>query len=145
LLITEEYLSKDLTKKEVQLREQFWMLLYPTLNKSLLVSSNEGKAISEATRIKLSIINKFYQYKVEKKGIILVGSKKLIFSIKELSHTSGISLDQNVRIKDNGHSFDFIFFYFLLYFIVDHKIKKTKCDTVTGHMTRSHKSHTHVT
>lgn len=74
LLIVEEYLSKDLTKKEVQLREQLWMLLYPTLNKSLLVSSNEGKAMSEATRIKLSTINKFYQYEVNKKGVILVGS-----------------------------------------------------------------------
>ena len=31
--------------------------------------------------------------------------------------------------------FSFILFYFLLGFIVDHKIKKTKCDTITGHMT----------
>ena len=33
------------------------------------VSSNEGKAMSEATRIKLSTINKFYQYEVDKKGV----------------------------------------------------------------------------
>jgi len=38
-----------------------------------------------------------------------------------------------------------IFFYFLLGFIIDHKTKKIKCDTITGHMTRSHKSHAHVT
>ena len=56
----------------------------PILNKSLLVSSNEGKAMSEATRIKLSTINKFYQYEVDKKSVILVGSEKLIFSMKEL-------------------------------------------------------------
>lgn len=74
LLIVEEYLSKDLTKKEVQLREQLRMLLYPTLNKSLFVSSNEGIAMSEETRIKLSTINKFYQYEVDTKGVILVGS-----------------------------------------------------------------------
>jgi len=96
LLIVEEYLSKDLTKKEVQLREQLWMLLYPTLNKSLLVSSNEGKAMSEATRIKLSTINKFYQYEVDKKGVILVGSEKLIFGMKELSRTGVVSLDQKL-------------------------------------------------
>ena len=39
----------------------------------------------------------------------------------------------------------FILFYFLLGFIVNHKIKKTKHDTVTGHMTRLHKSHAHMT
>ena len=40
--------------------------------------------------------------------------------------------------------FLFIFLYFLLFFIVDHKTKKTKCDTVTGHITQSHKSHAHM-
>jgi len=39
----------------------------------------------------------------------------------------------------------FILFYFLLGFIVDHKMKKTKSDMVTGHMTKSCKSHAHVT
>jgi len=34
---------------------------------------------------------------------------------------------------------DLVLFYFI--FIVDHKMKKTKCDTVTGHMT-GHKNHT---
>jgi hypothetical protein len=96
LLIVEEYLSSDLTKKEVQLREQLWMLLYPTLNKSLLVSSNEGIAMSEETRIKLSTINKFYQYEVDKKGVILAGSEKLIFGLKELSRTGVLSLDNEL-------------------------------------------------
>ena len=41
--------------------------------------------------------------------------------------------------------FYFILFYFLLGFIVDHKTKKTKHDTITGHMTRSHMSHAHMT
>ena len=51
----------------------------------------------------------------------------------------------SVRIEDDGLGFYFIFFYFLLGFIVDHKTKKTKHDPITGHITRSHKSHTHVT
>ena len=41
--------------------------------------------------------------------------------------------------------FSFIFFYSLIGFVVDHRMKKTKHDTVTGHITRSHKSHAHVT
>ena len=50
-----------------------------------------------------------------------------------------------VRIKDDRLGFYFILFYFLLGFIINYKTKKTKHDTVTGHMTRSHKSHDHVT
>jgi len=52
--------------------------------------------MSEATRIKLSTINKFYQYEVDKKGVILVGSEKLIFGLKELSRTGVVSLDQKL-------------------------------------------------
>ena len=40
--------------------------------------------------------------------------------------------------------FPFIFFYFLLIFIIDQMMKKTKCDTVTGHVSQSHKLHTHM-
>ena len=54
----------------------------------------------------------------------------------------------SVRIKNNGPSFYFIFSYFpfiFSYFLSkEYKTKKTKCDTITGHMTWSQKSHTHV-
>ena len=49
--------------------------------------------------------------------------------------------DSDIGIKDNRLSF----ILFSLIFIVDYKVKKTKCDIITGHMTRSHKSHTYVT
>jgi hypothetical protein len=91
LIIVEEYDSNKLKiKKDLQLREQLWMLLYPTLNISLLVSSNDGRAMNEKNRIKLSTINKFYQYEI-KDGIILSESEKLIFGMKELSRTGILS------------------------------------------------------
>ena len=99
LIIPEEYKSEEVTKNEIQLREQLWMLLYPTLNSSLLVSSNGGRAIAEKERIKLSTINKFYQYEV-KDGEILNGSEKLIYGMKELSRTGIISLDNTVHPID---------------------------------------------
>ena len=40
--------------------------------------------------------------------------------------------------------FYFYFSFIFLYFIVDHKMKKTKGDTVTGHMIQLHKSHAHM-
>jgi len=95
LIIVEEYKSKELTKKIIQLREQLWMLLYPTLNSSLLVSSNEGRPMTEEKRLKLSTINKFYLYEI-KDGVILSGSEKLIFGMKELSRTGILSSDQKI-------------------------------------------------
>ena len=52
---------------------------------------------------------------------------------------------QCVRIEDEGLGFHFIFFHFpfiFSYFLL--KRKKTKCDIITGHMTWSQKSHTHM-
>jgi hypothetical protein len=71
------------------------MLLYPTLNRSLLVSSNDGRPMSEEKRLKLSTINKFYLYEI-KDGVILSGSEKLIFGMKELSRTGILSSDQKI-------------------------------------------------
>ena len=42
--------------------------------------------------------------------------------------------DFAVRIEDNGLSFYFILFYFLVGFIIDHRMKKTKCDNVICHI-----------
>jgi len=40
----------------------------------------------------------------------------------------------SVRIENNKLSFYFILFYFIFSYLVENKIKKTKCDTVTDHM-----------
>ena len=95
LIIVEEYNSKELTKKIIQIREQLWMLLYPTFNRSLLVSSNDGRPMSEEKRLKLNTINKFYLYEI-KDGEILSGSEKLIFGKKELYRTGILSSDQKI-------------------------------------------------
>ena len=75
------------------------MLLYPTLNSSLLVSSNDGRAMAEKDRIKISTINKFYLYEVIN-GVILKGSEKFIYGMKELSRTGIISSDSTVHPID---------------------------------------------
>ena len=53
-----------------------------------------------------------------------------------------------VRIEDNKLDFYFIFFYFPLIFsyclLKEYKIKKTKYDIVTGHITWSQKSQAHM-
>ena len=95
LIIVEEYNSKELTKKIIQFREQLWMLLYPTFNRSLLVSSNDGRPMSEEKRLKLNTINKFYLYEI-KDGVILSGSEKLIFGMKELHRTGILSSDHKI-------------------------------------------------
>lgn len=84
LIIVEEHLSSNLDKPFVQSREQLWMLLYPTLNRSLLVSSNEGTPMLEQDRIKLKNLKIFYQYEVEC-GKIVPGSEQKIFGLKSLS------------------------------------------------------------
>jgi len=53
----------------------------------------------------------------------------------EVSFSGGETLKGgDIRIKDNELSFYFILFYFLLGFIIDQQMKKTKCDMVTGHI-----------
>ena len=57
-------------------------------------------------------------------------------------------LQQSVRIKDNKLGFYFIFshfpFIFSYFLLKEYKTKKTKCDTVTGYMTWTQKSHAHM-
>lgn len=95
LITVEEYLSERLTKNFILLREQFWMLLYPTLNISLLVSSNDGSPMAEEKRINLPTIKKFYQYEVNE-GVIISGSEKIIYGMKELARTGVISLNNTL-------------------------------------------------
>jgi hypothetical protein len=46
--------------------------------------------------LKLSTINKFYQYEV-KDGVIVNGSERLIYGMKELSRTGIISSDNKIH------------------------------------------------
>jgi hypothetical protein len=50
----------------------YHILSYTTLNKSLLVSTNEGRTMREENRLKLSTINKVYLYEI-KDNVILSG------------------------------------------------------------------------
>jgi hypothetical protein len=87
LIIIEEYFSDKLEKPLIQSREQFWMLLYPTFNRSLLVSSNDHRIMLEKDRVILKNLNIFYQYEVEEGKVI---NKRKIFGMKELSRTGVI-------------------------------------------------------
>lgn len=71
------------------------MLLYPTLNSSLLVSSNNGLPMSEENRIKLNTITKIYQYEV-KNNFIIKESEKVIYGMKELARIGVKSSDGHI-------------------------------------------------
>ena len=61
------------------------------------------------------------------------GTRSLLTSAKLL-------VGWHVRIENDGLGFYFIFFSFF----IGNKMKKTKCDIITGHMTWSQKSHDHM-
>ena len=71
-------------------------------------------------------------------------------NISSTIYTKQIQIYTNnstVRIGNNELSSYFIFlsfFSFIFSYLIENKIKKTKCDTVTGHMIWSQKSLNHV-
>lgn len=81
-------------------KEQFWMLLLPTYNRSLVVGSNEGLPISEDKRE--SISTKIFIYEVSDDGRLKANSEEVVYGIKELSRIgikskfSGLTLAANV-------------------------------------------------
>src|ERR1700712_210239 len=93
LLIPQEDLSDKLNKSFFQDWEQFWMMLNPTLNRSLMVSSNSGFIMSEEDRMELSTV--IYQYEIEDNKII-PQSQKLLFGLKETSRI-GITNDSGLH------------------------------------------------
>lgn len=70
-------------------REQFWMLLIPTYNRSLVVGSNSRGPIPEDQRqTKSSIV---YVYTVRRENDkIIIGSELIIWGIKETARQLGI-------------------------------------------------------
>ena len=51
------------------------MMLYPTLNRSLMVSSNSGTMMSEENRMKISTM--FYQYEIDNNNAIIPNTEKM--------------------------------------------------------------------
>lgn len=65
------------------------MLLCPTINRSLLVSSHQSGAMPEKDRKKISTL--FYQLEV-KNGSVVIDSQKELYGIKEASRTGIVSI-----------------------------------------------------
>ena len=52
------------------------MMLNPTLNRSLMVSSNSGIMMSEEDRMKISTM--FYQYEIDNNNAIIPNTEKIL-------------------------------------------------------------------
>lgn len=83
LLIPQLGISSDLNKAIIQNWEQLWMMLNPTLNRSLMVSSNSGTMMSEEDRMKISTM--IYQYEIDSNNAIIPNTEKILFGLKETS------------------------------------------------------------
>lgn len=66
-------------------------MLYPTLNRSLMVSSNSGTMMSEENRMKISTM--FYQYEIDNNNAIIYNTEKILFGLKETSRIGITSMD----------------------------------------------------
>lgn len=84
-LVILEVLDSSLTAEIEKLREieQFWMLLIPTYNRSLVVGSNDGLPMSEQKRQSLSTL--IYTYEISNEGKLILDSEQIIYGLKELS------------------------------------------------------------
>lgn len=83
LLVPQLEVSNKLDKSIIQNWEQLWMMLNPTLNRSLMVSSNSGSIMSEENRMKISTM--FYQYEIDRDNAIIPNTEKILFGLKETS------------------------------------------------------------
>lgn len=91
LLIPQLGSSTKLDKSIIQGWEQLWMILHPTLNRSLIVTSNNGNIISEKDRMKISTI--FYQYEIDNNNRIIPNTEKILFGLKENSRIGITSIN----------------------------------------------------
>jgi len=89
LIIVEEHTVNTVDVGELRAQEQLWMMLYPTLNRSLTVGSNEAQPMSEEERREKSTI--VYQYEVDNNGIIS-GSEQTHYGIKYLVNNGFFSI-----------------------------------------------------
>lgn len=87
LIIPQEFDIQGLTKDILVSAEQLWMLLYPTFNRSLMASSNDGKPMTEEDRQRIS--TSIFQYELV--NGLFVGPT-ILFGIKEQTRKGIISL-----------------------------------------------------
>ena len=80
-------------------KEQFWMLLLPTYNRSLVVGSNDGFSLSEDKRKTISTL--IYIYEISDDGKLIPNSEQKIYGIKELSRIGLKSMISNLTITLN--------------------------------------------
>lgn len=76
-------------------KEQFWMLLIPTYNRSFVIGSNEGLPVPEDRRQLMSTL--IYIYEISKEGRLVPNSEQQIFGIKKLARMGIVSTDQAVN------------------------------------------------
>ena len=69
--------------EKLKKKEQFWMLLIPTYNRSLVVGSNDGLSMTEQKRQSLSTL--IYTYEISIEGKLILNSEQIIYGFKELS------------------------------------------------------------
>lgn len=96
--------SEDLSFEILRNKEQFWMLLIPTYNRSFVIGSNEGLPLSEERRQALSTL--FYIYEISKEGLLIPNSEQKIFGIKNLARTGIVSSSQSVNTVTAVNSWD---------------------------------------
>jgi group I intron endonuclease len=82
-LVILEVLNSQLEIEKLKEKEQFWMLLIPTYNRSLVVGSNDGIPMTEQKRQSLSTL--IYTYEISNEGKLILDSEQIIFGLKELS------------------------------------------------------------
>ena len=83
----------DISSKLYKATIQSWerMMLYPTLNRSLMVLSNSGNMMSEEDRMKISTM--FYQYEIDSNNAIIPNTERILFGLKENSRLGITSVD----------------------------------------------------
>jgi hypothetical protein len=100
LIILENMSTLEITKFNLlKQKEQFWMLLLPTYNRSLVVGSNEGLPMTNEKRMSISTL--IYIYELSKEGNLLINSEQKIYGIRELSRTGIHSVISGDIIKAN--------------------------------------------
>lgn len=79
--------------------EQFWMLLLPTYNRSLVVGSNDGLPMPEEKRQTLSTL--IFIYEISDEGKLIPNSEQKIYGIKELGRMGIKSIFSNLTTAIN--------------------------------------------
>ena len=98
-LIILEVLEGDINLNILKEKEQFWMLLIPTYNRSLVVGSNEGLPLSEEKRESISTL--IHIYEISSEGKLIPNSEQKIHGIKELSRIGIKSKLDNLNTTAN--------------------------------------------